>query len=231
MESNTPPDSQVQGGICMNRIHSYISKITSELPISMIEREELEFEMFTHMEDHVNELVSNGWTQERAIEYVIESFGDEFSLNKEMKTILFPFYKFVRFFIVAILLTASMFILSFGIMKYYTPEMTMAYGTNEIVGYTLLVFLVAGVAEVLYEAIHNQFKIKWLENPWVFFLSVGILMTIPGVFSMMEEPPVRESWERIDYFSILIGTIIYLFYRQIFTSLVPMVIKKRQTVK
>jgi hypothetical protein len=92
----------------MRDIKLYVDKITLDLPLSPSEKEDIKLEMISHLEEHVYELLSYGWDEEKAIEFAIQSFGDAKKINKEMKKVVFPFYKVFRALWGAVFMTIGM---------------------------------------------------------------------------------------------------------------------------
>ncbi len=201
----------------MNKIERYIESILSDLPLEDEEKEELREEFSAHLIEHVNELMIKGYPESDAVAAAIKTFGKEEKLNWEMKKVMFPYYKLVRYFWNVSVVTGLFCLLSYSIMEFYNPQLENSLPVSSVITGMLLVALIAGVAEVLYEAISDMFKAKWLKNPWLFFFIPALIIGGIQSFSLLENPGFYEDGLWIDLFSIPIGALLYLLSRELFT--------------
>jgi hypothetical protein len=216
----------------MKEIERYVDKITSDLPLSNNEKEEVKVEMTSHLEEHVYELLTDGWKEEKAIEFAIRSFGDAKNINKQMKKVVFPFYKIVRALWAAIFMTIGMYYLSYIGMEYYNPH----FDNIQSLDYYLMVFLLftffVAVGEILYEGIIQEFQVKWLANPWFFCLIPLILASFASLNNWNQYSDSYENGLWLDLFSVHIGIFLYLLSRELFTFLfIPTALRQRERSK
>jgi len=201
----------------MKEIEKYIESILSDLPLEEDEKAEIQEEFSAHLTDHVNELMIKGYSESDAASEAIKAFGKEAKLNWEMKKVMFPYYKVVRYFWNVAVVTGLLCLLSYSIMEYYNPQLMNSLPASSVITGMLLVALIAGVAEVLYEAVSDMFKAKWLKNPWLFFFVPALLIGGIQSFSLLENPGYYQDGLWIDLFSIPIGAFLYLLSRELFT--------------
>lgn len=214
----------------MKQIEQYVNDVVSGLPIDKEEQEELKEELTIHLTDHMNELMIKGYSKEEAISQAILSFGKQESINLEMKKVLFPYYKIFRYVWNVFFVTAMLCILSYGGMEFYYPEIDNTLPVESVLKAFCLVMLFVGVAEVLYEAIIQEFSFKWLTNPWRLFLIpallIGLVMSIP----LIQNPDEYSGWLWIDLYVVPISVIFYLIGWQLFTWLFVQKKMKRKSV-
>jgi hypothetical protein len=219
------------GGIFMNEIEAYVMKITSDLPISDIEKEELKLEMVTHIEEHVNELLACGWTEGEAVRYAIQAFGNESKINYEMKKAVFPYYKIVRVLWSVAIMTSSMLFLSNTVTEYYYPKAHNSFSAGYVFGVLMLFLIFAAPMEALYEAVTAKAKRKWLVSPWLFLIP-AFMIAIPQYNKWSVNPEQYPDWMLVDSFSVPIGVFLYLISREIFNFVfVPKSYKKIQRTR
>ncbi|MFZ7942889.1 permease prefix domain 1-containing protein [Neobacillus sp. 19] len=183
------------------------------------EKEEVREEIFSHLKEHAKELMIKGYTEEEAVLQAMKSFGNERKLNWEMKKAAFPFYKPVRFIWNVFFVTAALCLISFSAMEFYHPEFDNALPLESVMMGFFLVVFIAGAAEVLYEAINQQFKSKWLANPWLFFFIPSLIFGGVQSMSFLKNPEQYPDGLWLDLFAIPIGAFAYLVSRQLFTRI------------
>ena len=203
----------------MKQIEQYVNDVVSGLPIDKEEQEELKEELTIHLTDHINELMIKGYSKEEAISQAIASFGKQKSINLEMKKVLFPYYKIIRYVWNVFFVTAMLCVLSYASMEFYYPQNENTLPVESVMMAFCLVVFFVGVAEVMHEAIIKEYQSKWLTNPWRLFLIpallIGLVMSIP----LFQNPDQYSGWLWIDLFVVPISTIFYLISRQLFTWL------------
>jgi hypothetical protein len=198
-------------------IEHYVEEITLNLPDD--EKEELKEEIIVHLQDHVNELLIKGYSEEKAVCLAIESFGDQGKLNRELKRALFPLYKPIRFAWSVIFVTGFLCLVSYSAMEYYHPEFDNSLPLYSVLMGMFLVTLIAGSGEVLYEALASQFKTKWLLNPWLFFLVPSLVFGGIQTPQLFKYPEQYQDSLWLDLYAVPIGAFAYIISRQLFTLL------------
>lgn len=201
----------------MKEIEQYVKEITLDLPDD--EKKELSEEIFVHLQDHVSELLTKGYSKEQAVRQAIESFGNQGKLNRELKRAFFPFYKPIRFMWCVLFVTGFLCLASYFAMEYYHPEFDNSLPLYSVIMGMFMVTLITGVAEVLYEALVSLFKVHWLLNPWVFFLVPSLLIGGIQTPLLFKHPEQYQDSLWLDLYAVPIGAIAYIISRQLFTML------------
>jgi len=215
----------------MREIELYVQQITLGLPLSNNEKEDIKEEMISHLGEHVNELLSYGWEEEKAIDFAIKSFGEANKIHIEMKKAIFPYYKIVRALFGAVFMTIGMCYISYAGMEFYNPQL----GNTQSFEYYLMVFLLftffVAVGELLFEGIIQELRIKWLANPWLFCLIPLIIATFVSLHNWTQRPEQYHNGFWLDLFSVHIAIFLYLLSRELFTFLlVPRGVKHSEPV-
>ncbi|MGD6857123.1 permease prefix domain 1-containing protein [Bacillus infantis] len=203
----------------MKTIYQYIDHIVDGLPMDNAEREELRLEMTSHLEEHAKELMAFGWSEEEAAGEAIRCFGNEKRISSELKKAVFPFYKIFRFLFSTIFLTAALHLLSYEAMVYYNPQYEFGLEPGYLFTTYMLVFFLAGIAEILYEAVSQAYNVKWLQSPWVVILVPAAFISGLTSLDWFKQPERYQNGLWLDLFAILIGAFIYLLARQLYTLL------------
>jgi hypothetical protein len=198
-------------------VDRYLKGIVSNLPLDEDEKEELREEMHTHLTEHINELMVQGYTEDEAVLHAIKAFGNERQLNWEMKKVIFPFYKIVRYIWNVIAVTAFLCVVSYFAMKYYHPGSENALDSYTVITGLILVAVIAGVAEIMYEAVAVEYKSKWLTNPILFFMGPALFIGVLMSFSHIGNPEQYKQGLWLDLYAIPIGALAHLISRQLFT--------------
>lgn len=203
----------------MKEIKRYIESILADLPLKDDEKAELHEEFTAHLSEHIHELMIKGYSENQAVSEAIKAFGSEEKINWEMKKAVFPYYKVVRYFWNVAIVTTMLCLLSYTIMEYYHPEFENSLPVSSVIMGMMLVALLSGAAEIIYEAVCDRFDSKWLRNPWLFFLIPALLIGGIQSFSLLENSDNYPDGLWIDFFSIPIGAFLYLLSRELFSFL------------
>ncbi|WML41469.1 permease prefix domain 1-containing protein [Neobacillus sp. OS1-2] len=201
----------------MNELERYLQQILADLP--QVEREEMHEELYAHLVEHMNDLMSNGYSEKEAAHLVIQSFGNEQSLNQELKRAMFPWLKIARFVWSVFFVTAFLCLVSYFSMEFYHPEFANTLPVESVVGGFFIVLFVAGAAEAIYEGLNQQFNLKWLRNTWLLFFVPALIVGAIQSRSLINHPDQYPDGLWLDLFAIPIGAFAYLLARQIFTLL------------
>ncbi|WP_026696117.1 permease prefix domain 1-containing protein [Peribacillus kribbensis] len=201
------------------KIEEYLDAIVSGLPITKEERTEVREELAFHLNEHINELLIKGCTVEEAVECAIESFGNERKLNKELKKTMLPYYKVIRFLWSAVFATALICLISYSATKYYTPHNDFSLDTGSVAAVVSMFAALAGLWELLFEAVRAEFKKKWLTNPWSFYLIPSLFIGFLMSFSLIKHPEQYQNGLWLDLFAVPIGSLAFLLGRELFTLL------------
>ncbi|WP_251554273.1 permease prefix domain 1-containing protein [Neobacillus muris] len=201
----------------MNELERYLRQVLADLPRE--EREDMHEELYAHLMEHRNDLMGQGYSEAEAVDLVIQSFGNETSINHELKRAMFPWLKIVRFVWSVFFVTAFLCLVSYGTMEFYHPEFPNTLPMESIVGGFFIVVFLAVAAEAIYEAVNQQWNVKWLRNPWLFFLAPSLLFGAIESRSWFNHPDQYPDGLWLDLFAIPIGAFAYLLARQFFTVL------------
>lgn len=202
-----------------SKLEHYLDAVVLGLPMEQYEKDELKEELFSHVNEHVNELLIKGFSEEEAIEFAIHSFGNERNLNRELKKTMFPYYKIVRYVWNVFFVTAFLSLLSFLVMEFYNPQFDNWPPLESVFAGMFLVAIGFGVAEILYEAVIAEYISKWLTNTWSFFLIPSLFVGGLMSFSILQNPEQYQDAQWLDSYVIPISTIAYLLSRQLFSLL------------
>ena len=203
----------------MKNLDRYVKEIVSDLPMKDDEKEDFKEELYSHLKEHVNELMIKGYSEDEAIHQAIESFGNDRKLNLELKKAMFPLYKVIRYGWNVVFVTAFLCLVSYSAMEYYHPEFDNTLPLESVVMGFFIVAFIAAAAEAIYEAINQQFKSKRLSNPWLFFLVPSLVFGGIQSLSLFENPEQYQDSLWLDLFVIPIGAFAHLISRQLFTRI------------
>ncbi|WP_040207475.1 permease prefix domain 1-containing protein [Neobacillus jeddahensis] len=201
----------------MNELERYLQQILADLPQE--EREEMHEELYAHLVEHRNDLMMNGYSEDEAVIQAIHSFGNERSINQELKRAMFPLLKIVRFVWSVFFVTVFLCLVSYATMEFYHPEFDNTLPGESVIGGFFIVVFIAVAAETLYEALNQQINVKWLRNPWLFFLVPSLLFGAIQSRALINHPDHYPEGLWLDLFAIPIGAFAYLLARQFFTLL------------
>ncbi|MFG6117238.1 permease prefix domain 1-containing protein [Halobacillus sp. MO56] len=201
----------------MKEIEHYVEEITMDLPDD--EKRELREEIYGHLREHVQELLVKGYSEDVAIRLAIESFGNKNDLNRELKRSFFPFYKLIRFVWSVIFATVFLSIASYSAMEYYHPEFDNSLPMYSVVMAMFIIAFIAGFGEAGYEALNSKFKLKWLLNPWLFFMFPFLVIGGIQTLLLFMQPEQYQDGLWLDLYTIPIGAFAYIISRQLFTIL------------
>ncbi|MER2000539.1 MAG: permease prefix domain 1-containing protein [Lysinibacillus sp.] len=210
----------------MKRIEQFVDVIVADLPVNEHEKNEMKEEMMQHLFEHFDELMLQGYTKEQAISTVVASFGSEKTIGKEMKKVLFQYYKFVRFFVSAIAVAALFCVTSHLLTVFYFPQHDSAITVDLFLLMVMICIIFLGVAELAYEGVtqiyHNN---KWI-NPWSFYLIPALLLTGIVIIEHISNLEQGNHWIYNDLLGLPLYPLFYVVSRQLFTLL--FVRRKRQ---
>ncbi|MEO4054901.1 permease prefix domain 1-containing protein [Solibacillus sp. CAU 1738] len=203
----------------MKRVEQYVDDIVSGLHISKDEQQELKEEFMTHLTDHIDELMIKGYSKEEAISQAMTSFGQQAKIHKEMKKVLFPFYKFIRFGWSVIIVASLLNLTSHFLTQMYFPHYNSSVTIDGFIFFLMVSTFFLGIAEVLYDAILQEYHFKWLTNPWIFFLVPAIFLEIIIYIDFAKNAHPNDLWIWHDDLFIPLYLVYYVVSRQIFTLL------------
>jgi len=214
----------------MKRIEQFVQDIVEGLPLDADEQQDMREELTSHLVDHIDDLMIKGYTKNEAVEQAISSFGKEATIHKEMKKVLFPYYKFVRFFFSVMAVSVLLCVTSHFITKHYFPR----HDTAITVGLFFLVFMICtfilGVLELIFEAIEQEYASK-LVNPWVLFFIPAVILQIVLLVNQLTKPDLTDFWIYEDYVFYPLYVVYYVLSRQLFTWLFVRKKTRRTRVK
>jgi hypothetical protein len=210
-------NQQDSGGVFVTEIERYVESVLSGLPLEDDEKSEMKEELSAHLNEHIHELMIKGYSEGDASCQAIQAFGNERKINLEMNKALFPYYKVARYLWNVVVVTFFLCLLSYSVTEFYHPEFENSLPLYSVGMGMFLVALLAGVAEVMYEAVNDLFKLKWLKNPWLFFFIPSLIIGIFTSFSLLEHPEQYQDGLWIDLYVIPISALMYLISRELFT--------------
>jgi undecaprenyl pyrophosphate phosphatase UppP len=154
-------------------------------------------------------------------EWQIKGGNNTLKINKKIKfneaNMTIPYHKLFRYLWNIVIVTVSFCILSYSVMEYYHPEFDNSLPAYSVIMMFFLVGLVSGVAEILYEAVDDMFRLKWLKNPWLFFFVPALIIGGFQSLSLYKNPDQYLDGLWIDLFVFPIGAFVYLISREFFT--------------
>lgn len=201
----------------MKRIESFIESIVKGVSLDSKEQEELREEMLGHLMENVDELMLSGYSKDEAIEKAIASFGDGQVIQSEMRKVLFPYYKFVRYgictFVVAILICC----VSHFVTQYYFPRHDPAITVDAFVLLLMICLVVLGGLEVIVDVL-AQSK-RWWLNAWAILFLPALIVQFYLLWEPLTNPNTSPFWIYDDYIFFPLYIIFYIAVRGIFTLL------------
>jgi hypothetical protein len=202
----------------MKNLNQYIDVIVEGLPLE--EKEDIREEMIQHLNDHMNELMIKGYSEQESLQIAIKAFGNEKKMNWEMKKAVYPFYKISRFLWNTVFVTLVFCVLSYMIMEHYNPGADNIAPLSSVLGGFFIIFFIAGMAELIYEAIQlSSVKMKYIMNPWVFFFTPSIFIGGIMFLAYFQNPEQYQNGIWVDLLVVPIGAFCYVIARQIFNQL------------
>ncbi|MBD7964771.1 permease prefix domain 1-containing protein [Fictibacillus norfolkensis] len=202
----------------MKKLDQYIDVIVAGLPIE--EKEDIREEITQHINEHMNELIIKGYSEQESLQIAIKAFGNEKKMNWEMKKAVYPFYKISRFLWNTVFVTLVFCILSSFIMEHYNPGADNIAPLSSVLGGFFIIFFIAGMAELVYEAIQlSSVKMRYIMNPWVFFFTPSIFIGGIMFLAYFQNPEKYQNGIWIDLLVVPIGAFCYVIARQIFNQL------------
>ncbi|MBH0160373.1 permease prefix domain 1-containing protein [Fictibacillus sp. 26RED30] len=202
----------------MKNLDQYIDVIVEGLPLE--EKEDIREEMIQHLNDHMNELMIKGYSEQESLQIAIKAFGNEKKMNWEMKIAVYPFYKISRFLWNTVFVTLVFCVLSYMIMEHYNPGADNTAPLSSVLEGFFIIFFIAGMAELIYEAIQlSSVKMKYIMNPWVFFFTPSIFIGGIMFLAYFQNPEQYQNGIWVDLLVVPIGAFCYVIARQIFNQL------------
>ncbi|MGD6962232.1 permease prefix domain 1-containing protein [Fictibacillus phosphorivorans] len=202
----------------MKNLDQYIDVIVAGLPLE--EKEEIREEITQHINEHMNELMIKGYSEQESLQIAIKAFGNEKKMNWEMRKAVYPFYKISRFLWNTLFVTFIFCLLSYFIMEHYYPGADNIAPLSSVLGVFFIIFFIAGMAELVYEAIRlSSVKMKYIMNPWVFFFIPSIFIGGIMFLTYFQQPENYQNGLWVDLLVVPIGAFFYVIARQIFNQL------------
>ncbi len=202
----------------MKNLDQYIAVIVAGLPLE--EKEEIQEEITQHINEHMNELMIKGYSEQESLQMAIKAFGNEKKMNWEMKKAVYPFYKISRFLWNTVFVTLIFCLLSYFIMEHHNPGADNIAPLSSVLGGFFIIFFIAGMAELVYEAIQlSSVKMKYIMNPWVFFFTPSIFIGGIMFLAYFQKPEQYQNGLWVDLLVVPIGAFFYVISRQIFNQL------------
>lgn len=201
----------------MKEIEQYVEEITKDLPSE--EKEELREEMVGHLQEHVKELLIEGYGEEEAVRLAIDSFGDGGKLNQELKESFSDNYELARFAWSVVLSAAGLCLVSYLSMEYYHPEFDNGIPFQSLWMVMVLIASIAGAGEAIHESLHGKVKWKWVLNPWLFFMVPSLIISGLQLSMLFVQPEMYQDGRWLDLLAVALGALMYVTARQLFTHL------------
>ena len=201
----------------MKLIEQYVEEIAKDLPDD--EKEELREEMVGHLQEHVKDLLIQGYREEEAVRKAIDSFGDEGKLNQEFKASFSPIYEWARFAWSVMLTVAGLSLISYLSMEYYHPEFDNGIGFYSLWMAMFLIASIAGAGEAIYDFLQCRIKRKWMLNPWLFFMVLPLIIGGLQTRMLFIQPENYQDVLWLDLYAIPITALVYVTARQLFNGL------------
>lgn len=146
----------------MNRIYDFVSNIYKDFDGNEKEIQELKEEMISHLLEAVNELKTNGKSENEAIDIALKRFGDE----KAIANGLFGLYKAQRYFTKKIFQLSLIFLILgllavFGLITAdYQENKNMEEFKNEVFKITDQKFTLSSIEKENIESLVNKADMK-----------------------------------------------------------------------
>ena len=203
----------------MKRIEQFVDGIVEDLPVNEVEKKEMKEEMTQHLLEHFDELMLQGYSKDEAISTVVASFGSEKTIGKEMKKVLFPYYKFVRFLVSAIAVAILLCVTSHFLTQFYFPQHDSAITVDLFLLMVMICIIFLGGAEMAYEGITQIYHTNRWFNPWSFYLIPALLLTGIVIIEHISNLEQGKHWIYNDLLGLPLYPIFYVVCRQLFTLL------------
>lgn len=198
----------------MEVVKQYVEKIIANLPIHDDERALMKEEFENHILEHFDELRMVGYSEQQAIQLAIKSFGEAKHIEREMKKVLFPHYKWIRFCAAIIFTTFTLCLSSHFITKWAEPRNDSPISTDVVLTLLFICTVVFGIWELLYNEAKKAYKTKWLNVATIFIVPTFVYEMI--VFWQFR-PNTLEDWLLHDELLIPLYVIFYVVGRQLYT--------------
>ena len=198
----------------MEMVKQYVEKIIANLPINDDERALMNEEFENHILEHIDELRMVGYTEQQAIQLALQSFGEAHHIEKEMKKVLFPHFKWIRFCAAIVFTTFTLCLSSHFITKWLEPRNDSPISTDVVLSLLFLCTVVFGIWELLYNEAKKAYKTKCLNVATIFIVPTFVYEMI--VYWQFQ-PDALEEWLLHDELLIPLYVIFYVVGRQLYT--------------
>ncbi|WP_339176206.1 permease prefix domain 1-containing protein [Solibacillus sp. FSL R5-0691] len=198
----------------MEVVKQYVEKIVANLPINDEERVLMKEEFENHILEHIDELRMVGYSEQQAIQQALQSFGEAHYIEKEMKKVLFPHYKWIRFCAAIIFTTFTLCISAHFISKWLEPRNASPISIGVIVMLLFICTFVFGLWELLYKEAKKAYKTKWLNVTTIFIVPT---LLYEFIVYLQFQPDTLEDWLLQDELLIPLYVIFYVVGRQLYT--------------
>lgn len=198
----------------MEVVKQYVEKIVGNLPINDDELASMKEEMENHILEHIDELRMIGYSEQQAIQQALQSFGEAHRIEKEMKKVLFPHYKWIRFCAAIMFTIFTLCISAHIITKWLEPRNASPISIDVVVVLLFICTFVFGIWEILYNEAKKAYKTKWLNVATIFIVPTFLYEII---VYLQFQPATLEDWLIQDELLIPLYVIYYVVGRQLYT--------------
>jgi len=198
----------------MEVVKQYVGKIVLKLPVNDGERALIQEEMENHLLEHIDELQMVGYPEQQAIQIALQSFGEVHNIEKEMKKVLFPHYKWIRFCVAIVFTTIALSISVHLITKWAEPRNASPLSITAVMVLFVICLGVFGIWELLYNEVKKAYKTKWFNVTTIFI--VPTLLYEALVYWQLH-PNTLEDWFYQDELIIPLYVVYYVVGRQLYT--------------
>lgn len=164
--------------------------------------------------EHIDELRMVGYSEQQAIQFALQSFGEAHHIEKEMKKVLFPHYKWIRFCVAIVFTTMALSISSHLLTKWVEPRNDSPLSTGMVIGLFFICLAVFGLWELFYNEAKKAYKIKWLNVTTIFIVPTLLYEIL--VYWLLH-PNTLEDWFYQDELMIPLYVVYYVVGRQLYT--------------
>lgn len=198
----------------MEVVKQYVGKIVEKLPVNEDERALMQEEMENHLLEHIDELRMVGYSEQQAIQLALQSFGEAHHIEKEMKKVLFPHYKWIRFCAAIVFTTIALSINSHLFTKWLEPRNDSPLSIGIVMMLFVICLGVFGIWELFYNEAKKAYKTKWLNVATIFIIPTLLYETL--VYWQLQ-PNTLEDWLLQDELLIPLYVVYYVVGRQLYT--------------
>lgn len=198
----------------MEVVKQYVGKIVEKLAVNDDDRALMQEEIENHIFEHIDELRMVGYSTQEAIQLALQSFGEARHIEKEMKKVLFPHYKWIRFCAAIVFTTFTLSISSHFITKWLEPRNDSPISIDLVIMLLFICLIIFGIWELLFNEAKKAYKTKWL-NVTTIFIVPTLLYEI--IVYWQFQPNTLEDWLLRDELLIPLYVIFYIVGRQLYT--------------